>query len=72
MRRRPLLGNYRTSGVVDTAPPVANKVGAQIAVLANYLALTGEEGKLASILADHGVANPFSNINDILVWTKIT
>ena len=72
MRRTPLLGAYRTSGVVDTAPAVSTKLGAQIAVLANYLALSGEEGKLASILAAHGIANPISNINEVLVWTKVT
>ncbi len=68
---RTQLGSYTGDGKVSTGGVVSTKLEAQIAVLANYLALTGEEGKLQSILQAHGIANPFSNINDILVWTSI-
>ena len=56
LKRVPRLGGYRGDSV-DTSFAVSSREGAQCAVILNYLALIGEEGRYLQVLADHGIAN---------------
>lgn len=64
------IGSYKDNGAVDTTSTlISNSVtNLSKAMVANYLSLSGQEGKLAEVLGD----NPFgSNLNKYLFFNKI-
>jgi hypothetical protein len=65
------IGMFKENGAVDTTNTlVSNSVtNLSKAVVANYLSLSGQESKLASVVGD----NPFgSNLNNYLFFNKVS
>jgi sugar/nucleoside kinase (ribokinase family) len=64
------IGAFKDSGSVETTANLISNSATNVAkaFVANYLSLTGQEAKLASVVGD----NPFgTNLNDYLFFNKI-